>query len=86
MAVSKAEMVRLRLGSIIAAKRRKARLYQTHVAECMEHSQPWVARCESGRHDVTVAELLQLGECIGFDPARVVRVLDRANRAANRLP
>jgi predicted transcriptional regulator len=79
-------MVRLRLGRIIAAKRHKARLYQTHVAKCMQHSQPWVARVESGRHDVTVAELLRLGECIGFDPARVVRELDRANRGANRLP
>jgi transcriptional regulator with XRE-family HTH domain len=79
IAVSKQEKeVGLRLGLIIQTKRRNARLYQAHVAKCMKHSQPWVARVESGRHNVTVEELLRLGECIGFDPARIIREVYRA--------
>lgn len=82
--------LRTRLGVIIHDKRRKAGLYQVHVAKHMRRSQPWVARVESGSAKLTVEDLLALSHCIGFDPARVMRELypigNCPNRGANRLP
>lgn len=82
--------LRTRLGVIIQTKRRKARLFQAHVAKQMRRSQPWVARVEAGRAKLTVEDLVALSHCIGFDPARVVRELfplgDCPDRGAHRLP
>lgn len=76
MPKQKKEELSSRLGGIIQQKRRKARLYQLHVARYMQRSQPWVARIEAGRHDLTVKDLLRLSQCIGFDPASVIRELE----------
>lgn len=56
-------------------RRKRAGLTQQQVAERVGRPQRFISRIERGMHRVTVVELLELGEALGFDPAAAVRRL-----------
>jgi transcriptional regulator with XRE-family HTH domain len=79
------------LGAIIARKRCIAGMAQADVAEYMRRPQSWISRLEAARdHVVTVEELLQLSDCIGFDPGEVfleLRVVSKLHaKSSNPKP
>ena len=65
------------LRRILVERRQRAGLTQTEVAETIGRPQRYISRVERGLHRVTVVELLELAEALGFDPrgavARVMR-------------
>jgi len=63
------------LRRILRERRERAGLTQTELAEHIGRPQRYISRVERGLHRVTVVELLELAEAIGFDPASLVRRL-----------
>ncbi|MCP1743350.1 transcriptional regulator with XRE-family HTH domain [Bradyrhizobium japonicum] len=57
--------------------RKDAGLRQVDLAEKLGVYQSWVTHLESGQRRIDVVELIELGRILGFDPAEVVRRLDR---------
>lgn len=65
------------LRRILVERRQRAGLTQTEVAETIGRPQRYISRVERGLHRVTVVELLELAEALGFDASAVVRRLTR---------
>lgn len=61
-----------------------ARAKQSEVAKLLGRTQGFVSRVETGSHRVTVIELIEFGQVLGFDPrAALARVM---KKPANELP
>jgi len=63
------------LRRILRDRRQRAGLTQAELAERVDRPQRYISRVERGVHRVTVVELLELAEAIGFDPASLVHRL-----------
>ena len=63
------------LRRILRERRERAGLTQTELAERVGRPQRYISRVERGVHRVTVVELLEFAEAIGFDAASLVRRL-----------
>ncbi|TKT70863.1 helix-turn-helix domain-containing protein [Afipia massiliensis] len=66
-----------KLATMLVELRKKAGLRQIDLAEKLGVYQSWVTHLESGQRRVDVVELIELGRIIGFDPADVVRKLNK---------
>ena len=53
--------------------RKRAKLTQTELARRLRWSQMTISKIETGEKRVTVVELIEIAEALGFDPAAVVR-------------
>jgi transcriptional regulator with XRE-family HTH domain len=62
---------------LLVAKREASGLTQADLAEKLGEYQSFVARLESGQRRVDVVELLKIAEVLGFDPARMIGMLQR---------
>jgi transcriptional regulator with XRE-family HTH domain len=69
--------VQKRLAAMLVELRKKAGLRQVDLAEKLGVYQSWVTHLESGQRRIDVVELIELGKIIGFDPADVVKKLDK---------
>jgi hypothetical protein len=47
------------------------------LAKALGRHQPFVSSLESGQRRIDVVELIQLSEIMGFDPARVLRKVQK---------
>jgi ribosome-binding protein aMBF1 (putative translation factor) len=65
------------LVDLIVTKREAAGLTQTQLAEKLGEYQSFVARLESGQRRIDVIEFLELSSILGFDPAKVIRSIQR---------
>jgi transcriptional regulator with XRE-family HTH domain len=61
------------LRRLLIERRQRAGLTQTELAERLGRNQRYVSRIERGEHRVTVIDLVELAEAIGFDAMAVVR-------------
>lgn len=66
-----------KLAKMLVELRKKAGLRQVDLAAKLGVYQSWVTHLESGQRRVDVIELIELGRIMGFDPAEVVRKLNR---------
>lgn len=69
--------VQKKLAMMLVELRKKAGLRQVDLAEKLGVYQSWVTHMESGQRRIDVVELIELGRIIGFDPAEVVRKLNK---------
>lgn len=60
---------------LIREKRIAKELTQMDVAKRLREHQSWVARLESGQRRLDVVEFLAVARAIGFDPAKMIRML-----------
>ena len=66
------------LRRLLKERRQRAELTQRQVAAKIGRPQRFISQVETGSHRVTVVELIELAEAIGFDPlAAVKRVMKR---------
>jgi transcriptional regulator with XRE-family HTH domain len=61
------------LRRLLIERRQRAGLTQKEVAERLGRPQRFISRVETGSHRVTVVELIELGQALGFDPTAAVR-------------
>jgi transcriptional regulator with XRE-family HTH domain len=61
------------LRQLLIERRQRAGLTQKAVAERLGRPQRFISRIETGSHRVTVVELIELGQALGFDPTAAVR-------------
>lgn len=66
-----------RLAAMLVGLRKGAGLRQVDVANRLGVYQSWVTHLESGQRRIDVVELIELGRAIGFDPAEIVRKLNK---------
>lgn len=66
-----------KLAAMLVEFRKKAGLRQVDLAEKLGVYQSWVTHLESGQRRVDVVELIELGRVMDFDPAEVVKKLNR---------
>jgi transcriptional regulator with XRE-family HTH domain len=66
-----------RLAAMLVELRKGAGLRQVDVAKKLGVYQSWVTHLESGQRRIDVIELIELGRAVGFDPADVVRKLNK---------
>lgn len=62
---------------LLVAKREAAGMTQADLAKELGEYQSFVARLESGQRRVDVVELMKIAEVLGFDPAKMIGVLQR---------
>jgi HTH-type transcriptional regulator/antitoxin HipB len=67
----------LLLVELVASARKRAGLSQAQVARALGRHQPFIATLESGQRRIDVVELIELAEAIGFDPARVLKKVQK---------
>jgi transcriptional regulator with XRE-family HTH domain len=61
------------LRKFLKLQRQQAELTQAQLAERLGWDQKTISNIERGQHRVTLIEIIELGEVLGFDPAAVVR-------------
>jgi transcriptional regulator with XRE-family HTH domain len=61
------------LRKFLKLERTKAEFTQAQLAERLGWDQKTISNIERGQHRVTLIEIIELGEVLGFDPAAVVR-------------
>ena len=61
------------LRKFLKAQRAQAELTQAQLAERLGWDQKTISNIERGQHRVTLIEIIELGEALGFDPAKVAR-------------
>lgn len=66
-----------KLATMLVELRRGAGLRQVDLANKLGVYQSWVTHMESGQRRIDVVELIELGRAIGFDPAEIVRKLNK---------
>ncbi len=69
--------IQRKLAAMLAELRKGAGLRQVDLADKLGVYQSWVTHLESGQRRIDVVELIELGHVIGFDPAEVVRKLNK---------
>jgi transcriptional regulator with XRE-family HTH domain len=65
------------LRRLLIEKRKAAGISQAALGKRLGWSQRTIGKIETGEKRVTVVELLELGEALGFDPSAAVRRLMR---------
>lgn len=63
------------LRRLIFQERQRAGFSQEELGKRLRWSRQTITKIETGEKRVTVVELLELGEALGFDPAAAVRRL-----------
>jgi transcriptional regulator with XRE-family HTH domain len=63
------------LATLLADRRKKARLTQTQVAAKLRRYQSFVATVESGQRRIDVIEFLAFAEAIGFDIGKAIKII-----------
>jgi transcriptional regulator with XRE-family HTH domain len=66
------------LRRLLIERRQRAKLTQRQVAAKLGRPQRFISRVETGVHRVTVVELLELAEAMGFDPMAALRRVAKA--------
>ena len=66
-----------KLAATLVKLRREAGMRQIDLAAKLGVYQSWVTHLESGQRRIDVVELIELGRVIGFDPAEIVRKLNK---------
>jgi transcriptional regulator with XRE-family HTH domain len=61
------------LRKFLKLERTKAELTQAELAAKLGWDQKTISNIERGQHRVTLIEIIELGEVLGFDPSAVVR-------------
>ena len=69
---SSAQLYR-RFCQLLVAARKKASSTQTQLAEKLGCRQPLVAKIESGKRRLDVAEFVEVAQAIGVDPTRIIK-------------
>ncbi len=70
------------LRRLLKERRERAKISQAELAHRLHVSQRTISKIETGEKRVTVVELIELGEALGFDPrAAVARVMKRQSRS-----
>ncbi|MCP3384664.1 helix-turn-helix domain-containing protein [Bradyrhizobium sp. CCGUVB4N] len=69
--------IQKKLATMLVELRRGAGLRQVDLANKLGVYQSWVTHMESGQRRIDVVELIELGRAIGFDPAEIVRKLNK---------
>ena len=66
------------LRRLLVERRKQAKVSQVDLSKRLRWSQQTISKIETGEKRVTVVELIELGEALGFDPrAAVARVMRR---------
>jgi transcriptional regulator with XRE-family HTH domain len=73
------------LRDALVEARRRASLTQAQVAELLQVSQQAVARIETGKRKVGAIELVIIGRVLGIDVAELMRRVEQAIPADERL-
>ena len=63
------------LRTFLSKKRTDAGLRQADLAKKLKRRQDYVSDIETGQKVVTVVELMEWAEAIGFDPHQAIRIL-----------
>jgi predicted transcriptional regulator len=61
------------LRQLLIERRLRAKLTQVELAARLGRPQHYVSRIERGAHRVTVVDLIELADAMGFDPMAAVR-------------
>jgi transcriptional regulator with XRE-family HTH domain len=61
------------LRKFLKMERARVELTQAQLAERLGWDQKTISNIERGQHRVTLIEIIELGEVLGFDPAALVR-------------
>ena len=70
------------LRQLLVERRRRTGISQAELGRRLGWSQGTIGKIEAGEKRVTVVELIELGEALGFDPrAAVARVMKRQDRS-----
>jgi ribosome-binding protein aMBF1 (putative translation factor) len=69
--------IQKKLASMLVDARKKAGLRQVDLADHLGVYQSWVTHMESGQRRIDVVELIELSRIMGFDPAEIVRKLNK---------
>jgi HTH-type transcriptional regulator/antitoxin HipB len=67
----------LLLVELLTSSRKRAGLSQAQVARALGRHQPFIDTLESGQRRIDVVELIELAEAIGFDPARLLKKVQK---------
>jgi transcriptional regulator with XRE-family HTH domain len=66
------------LRRLLIERRQRARMTQAEIAQKLGRPQSYISAIERGSRRISVIELIELGEALGFDPrAAVARVMKR---------
>jgi DNA-binding XRE family transcriptional regulator len=65
---------------LLIERRLKARLSQEELGRRVGRNQRYISRIETGQHRVTVIDLIEIAEAVGFDPMAAVRRIVKAPR------
>lgn len=63
---------------LLVERRKASGLSQQDVADAMEWPQSFIAKIEKKERRIDVVELIRFASAVGFDPARLVRDLQKA--------
>jgi transcriptional regulator with XRE-family HTH domain len=67
------------LRRLLVYHRKKARLTQAELSKRLQWSQQLISKIETGEKRVTVVELVEIAEVLGFDPrTAVTRLMKRS--------
>lgn len=69
--------IQKKLAAMLVEFRKDAGLRQVDLAEKLGVYQSWITHLESGQRRIDVVELIELGRILDFDPAEVVRKLNK---------
>jgi transcriptional regulator with XRE-family HTH domain len=61
------------LRKFLKLERTKSEMTQQQLADRLGWDQKTISNIERGQHRVTLIEIIELGEVLGFDPSAVVR-------------
>jgi transcriptional regulator with XRE-family HTH domain len=65
---------------LLIERRQRARMTQAEIAQKLGRPQSYISAVERGSRRISVIELIELGEALGFDPrAAVARVMRKAD-------
>ncbi len=68
------------LRRLLVEHRQRAKLSQAELARKLQWSQQTVSKIETGEKRVTVVELIELAEALGFDPMAALRRVRAAGK------
>lgn len=66
------------LRRLLIERRQRAGLSQGELGARLGRNQRYISRIETGQHRVTVVDLIEIAEALGFDPMAAVRRVVKA--------